>query len=50
MQVRASTALARAAGGARGAAADDHLSTLVVKLQLLSQVQLEKEIQCQKHI
>ncbi|KAJ1471812.1 oligomeric Golgi complex subunit 7 [Baffinella frigidus] len=36
-QVRSSTALAKAAGGARGAAADDHLSTLVVKLQLLSQ-------------
>ena len=36
-QVRASEALAAASGHAKGTSVDDHLSTLVVKLQLLTQ-------------
>ena len=36
-QVRSSTALAEAAGHVKGSNVDDHLATLVVKLQLLSQ-------------
>eukprot|EP00960_Hanusia_phi_P057101 763458-Hanusia_phi.AAC.1 len=36
-QVRSSIALAEAAGHAKGSNADDHLSTLVVKLQLMGQ-------------
>ena len=36
-QVRSSDALATASGNAKGTSLDDHLSTLVVKLQLLTQ-------------
>jgi hypothetical protein len=36
-QVKSSEALALAAGNAKGTSVDDHLSTLVVKLQLLTQ-------------
>lgn len=36
-QVRSSESLATAAGNAKGSSVDDHLSTLVVKLQLMAQ-------------
>lgn len=36
-QVRSSEALASASGNAKGTSVDDHLATLVVKLQLLTQ-------------